>query len=196
MADPVIVLDKSRTYSENRGEMTPEDPLYRVRWWQGGTMVFQGKRQSVTLPFDADGNLVPDDGPQAPFKGKDNEGKDVIYQPLYSPLMKAYLEAKRKRVAQVTAPATVSEPVLDDGESDEDVLGGGSAEDEVNLQAWLRGQIEYPPHLLRSACRKRYGRAQQKISDLVVDLVLDEKLIPEEELAPKLKSYLPTAAAA
>lgn len=198
MADPVIVLDKSKYFSENRGDMTPEDPLYRVRWWQGGTMVYQGKRVSVTLPFDAAGNLVPDDGPQTAFKGKDTEGKDVTYQPLYSPLMKAYLDAKKKKVAQVTAAVAASEPVIDEGENegDVDVLGAGSAEDEVNLQAWLRGQIEYPPHLVRSAYRNRYNRAQTKISDLVVDLVLDEKLIPEDELAPKFKGYLPQAAAA
>jgi hypothetical protein len=35
MADPVIRLDKTKAYSTNHGDMTPDDPMYRVAYWQG-----------------------------------------------------------------------------------------------------------------------------------------------------------------
>src|SRR2546429_444017 len=68
MAEPVIRLDQSRAYSENRGEMRPDDPHYRVAFFQGEPLkvIRNGKPATiaVTLPFDAQGDLVPDDGKQ------------------------------------------------------------------------------------------------------------------------------------
>lgn len=191
MGEPVIRLDKSKGFSTNHGDMLPEDPCYRVRYWQGGTLVYQGKKQTVLLPFDIDGELIPpSDGIQEPTKGKDTEGKDVVYKPLYSPQMKMYLEAKKKRVAQM-APVQASEPTIDDGSnSDEDILGATSETDEVNLQAYLRGEVEYPPHAVRKAAQVRYGVSKAKIGELVVELVLDHKLVPEAQLAPKFKALI------
>lgn len=188
MAEPVIRLDRSKPFSENRGEMTPDDPLYRVRFWQGGTLVHNGKRHIVLLPFDANDELVPDDN-KPTFRGKDVEGNEVTYQPLYSPLMREYLAAKKKRMTQIVAPNP--EPAIEDeGETETDVLGPNTANDEINLVAWLRGEAEYHAFKVRNAVRERYGRAHQKESDVVVDLVFDEKLVPEDQVCPRLRAYL------
>ncbi len=57
----------------------------------------------------------------------------------------------------------------------------------VDLAAWLRGEVSYQPWLLRKAATKYYGL--QYVSaptepDLVVGLVREEKVVPEHELSP------------
>lgn len=191
MGEPVIRLDKSKGFSTNHGDMLPDDPLYRVRFWQGGTLVYQGKKHTVLLPFDIEGELVPpEEGFQEPTKGKDAEGKDVTYKPLYTPLMKMYLEARKRRAAQVASVPSNEPQLEDDGDGDEDMLGGAGATDEVNLQAWLRGEVEYQPHAVRKAAQERYAVSKTRIADLVVELVLDHKLVPESQLGQKWKAVI------
>lgn len=191
MGEPVIRLDKSKPFSTNHGDMMPEDPQYRVRFWQGGTLTHGGKKHVVQLPFDIDGELIPpEEGYQEKTKGKDTEDKDVIYQPLYTVHMKMYLEARKKRAAAL-APAASSEPTIDDaGDGEGDVLGTDSANDEVNLQAYLRGEAQYQPHAVRKAAQTRYGVNHARIGDLVIELVLDHKLVPEDQLSPAFKALL------
>ena len=191
MGEPVIRLDKSKTYGTNHGDMLPEDPMYRVRFWQGGTLVHKGKKHTVLLPFDIEGELVPpEEGYQEPTKGRDSEGKDVVYKPLYTELMKLYRDAKLKRMVAL-APVAASEPTIEDeGGSDEDVLGSTSATDEVNLQAYLRGETQYQPHAVRKAAQARYGVNHARIADLVIELVLDHKLVPESQLSPAFKALI------
>jgi hypothetical protein len=189
MTDPVLRLDRSKTFSENRGEMVPEDPLYLVRFWQGGTLIDSGRKYTVLLPFDANGNLVADDNRRDPFRGKDAEGKDVTYKPLWNELMRKYHAAKIKRMAQTMVPS--GEPSLPDDEgADEDPLGSTSAADDVNLVAWLRGEVEYPAYVVRNATRTRTGQVHDRIPDLVVALVYDEKLVSEDQIAPRFKAML------
>lgn len=191
MPDPVIRLDRSKTFSTNHGDMLPEDPHYRVRFWQGGTLVYQGKKHSVLLPFDAEGSLVPDDGKTQPWKSKDADNKEVTYHPLYDVFKREYLKARLARAAQAAA-APRNEPHLEDeGEGDDETASAPSHED-VDLTAWLRGQAEYAPYLIRAAVRERTGHPQGRISDIVVELVYEEKLIPEEEVCPALKVHLDT----
>src|SRR4051812_39126812 len=35
MSEPILRLDRSKPFSECRGERTPNDPHYRVAYWQG-----------------------------------------------------------------------------------------------------------------------------------------------------------------
>lgn len=177
---PVIRLDRSRTFSECRGERTPEDPQYKVHFWQGGKL----GPDTVLLPFDAQGLLIPDDGKTAPWMGLNNEGKPVQYHPLYDAKMRKFLELKSKKMA-TAATATAEEPEL---EISEDVAKEGA---DVNFESWLRGEVRYQAHQLRAAAKSRYSKNYPKISELVTDLVLDEKLVPEDQVCEDLRKHLP-----
>lgn len=176
-----LKLDKSRPYSECHGERAPDDPHYRVRFWQGQRV----KGDMVMLPFDARGELVPDDGKKETWQGL-VDGKPVTHYPLYNDAMRAMLEKKTK-----SAAAAVQEPEAED-EPEED---RADASDDVNFESWLRGEARYEPHLIRAAAKKRYSKNYQKLSELVVDLVLDEKLVPEDEVCPALAGHLKPKAA-
>lgn len=176
--DVVIRLDKSRTFSECRGERQPDDPLYRVHFWQGQTI----NKAMVLLPFDAAGELIPDDGKTLPYHGI-VDGKPVMHHPLYNQAMRELLELKRRRHKAVEA---APEPGEGAGAGKD-----GDLTDEVNLEAWLRGQTRYNWLILQAAAKKRTHCFFANKTALVVGLVLDEKMIPESELAPDLAALLP-----
>ena len=54
MPEPVIQLDRSKPFSECRGERTPDDPHYRVHFFQ----VYKVGRDQIQLPFDGNGELI------------------------------------------------------------------------------------------------------------------------------------------
>lgn len=179
-----ITLDRSRPHSECRGERTPEDPHYHVAWFQGGLL----RKKMVLLPFDSQGNLVPDDKKEGSWKGLNVEEKPVTYYPLWTQDMRDYLAMKEKR-----AEAVAARP---EEEDDVETLSTEELSDEVNFGAWLRGQAKYEWPLLQAAAKKRYGRTFSSKKQLVEDLVIDEKVVPEAEVAADLKKYLPDGAGA
>lgn len=190
MTMTTIRLDRSKRFSECRGERTPDDPHYRVHYWQGGKV----GNKIVLLPFDAQGELVPPDKARmTSYEGLDVEGKTVMHQPLYNKDMLDMLERKTARlqgpVVDQSADAAVASESGDDDEED------GDTADEVNLVSWLRGEAQYQPHALRAAAKKRYSKNYADIRELVVDLVLDERLVPEDQLSSSLQKYLPAKAA-
>ena len=202
MSEPTLRLDRSKTFSECHGDRTEDDPHYRVVHWQGGKL----GGHIVLLPFDAHDDLVPDDGKTEPYKGKgiDKSGNliEVTYQPLYSPLMRKYLAAKLARLAAQAAQRAVPADELgliedeDDGSFADDLgqkPGGG-----VDLVAWLKGQQNYRPQQIRAAVQAKYHRnvSPLSINQIMVELVLDEKLVDENELAPHFFKVLPKAEAA
>lgn len=188
MTEVQIRLDRSRPFSTCHGERTPDDPLYRVHFWQGGLM--GGHR--VLLPFDAHGNLVPDDGQTGLKAGLDNEGKKVDFHPLFTQRMKDYLAAKLRKAQPAATSEAAPTVIKEDGERDEEDDLSVAPDDDVNLEAWLRGTAEYPPHKLRDAYARRYHKRTEKIRDIFIDLLLDEKLIPEDQVSPALaKRFMP-----
>ena len=196
MAEPKVRLDRSpgRPYSTCHGERTPDDPHYRVHFWQGGKF---GK-DMVLLPFDSNGDLVPDDGKTASYQGLgiDQKGNTVSvdYKPLYDELMRKYLKAKLERLARVAEGAASQEPMIED-EHDDDPLGG-SPEDDVDFKAWLLGEVRYPPTLVRIAMKKKHHLVQNDIGEIVRELVFEHKLVPAEQVCADLGRFLKTAAAA
>lgn len=183
---PILRLDTSRPFSECRGERTPNDPHYRVHFWQGskvGTKI-------VLLPFDAEGKLVPDDGKTAPYTGTNVEGKPVEHMPLYNADMRTLLDTKMKRLKSAVAEPAPVEDEITDLES-----AAKTAADDVNFASWLRGEVKYQVHVLFAAAKTRYHKNYSKISELVTDLVLDEKVVPEDDVSVELKKHLPKQAA-
>jgi hypothetical protein len=175
-----IVLDNSRPFSECRGDRQPDDPHYRVFYMQGEKV---GKA-IVLLPFDSEGNLVPDDGKTEPWAGRDAEGKPLTHHPLYTPAMRELLAKKQRRLASL---ATKADEAEETGEQ-EDVV---TVSEDVNLLLYLQGKARYEWSIVQAAARQRYSRVFTSKKQLVEDLVLDEKLIPEDQLAPDLAKFLP-----
>lgn len=176
---PVVRLDKTRPYGTCHGDRVPEDPMYRVAYWQGGKI---GK-DVITLPFDSEGELIEDDQKDAPWKSTDSEGKPVTYYPLWNDKMRKFLALKIKKLAEKQA---------DEEEITEDE---GDPTAAVDLKAWLRGDVKYDWPILVAAGKKKHGINFNSKSQMVTDLVIDLELVKEEELAPHHRKLLPAQAA-
>ncbi|MGP0093114.1 MAG: hypothetical protein ACLPKB_24715 [Xanthobacteraceae bacterium] len=170
-------LDRSKYFSTVHGDRTPEDPHFRVAFLQDG------------LPFDCNGELVPDDGRTEPWEGN-GDGRRIWFTPLYDAPMRERLAKKKERLARRPAkPGAPQEPEQEADQADA-VSKADAGADEVDLVAWLKGQRNYDTYLLFAAARKRFSIAYSKLGQLVEDLVLDHKLIDERELAPRLARLL------
>lgn len=193
---PVIRLDTSKPYSECRGERTPDDPHYRVHSWQGQKI----GNKHVLLPFDSQGLLVPPDPDRMePYTGLTVEGKQVTHQPLYNKDMLALLDRKMSKLSGASKPQAADVAAIEPDEGEDDAGGeGGNADpaDEVNFVSWLRGEAQYEPLLLRAAAKKRYSKNFTSTREMVNDLVLDERVVPEDQVCAVLKQYLPAKVAA
>lgn len=172
---PVVRLDKTRPYGTCHGDRVPEDPLYRVCFWQGGKI---GK-DTIILPFDADGELVEDDKRDAPWKGTNSDEKPCTYYPLWTDKMRKFLALKVKKLAERQA----------DEEEITEEEGDPSAA--VDLAAWLRGQANYNWPLLVEACKKKHGINFNSKAQMVTDLVIDLSLVKEDELTLAFRKMLP-----
>lgn len=193
MADaPTLYLDPSKTFSEVRGERTPADPQYRVCFWQG----FKVGKKIVQLPFDSNRMLVHDDGKTEPWQGVDSEAKPCTFHPLYNAEMRDLVKRKIERLTP--APGAPAAAPIEDDDNGDDLGAMGSKDDtgdDVNFVSWLRGEVNYQPHELRSAAKTRFHVNFSDIPSLVTGLVLDEKLIPEAQVCARLARLLPGAAA-
>lgn len=187
MPTPAIRLDKSKPFSECRGDRTPEDPHYRVAFWQGQRV----NNAIILLPFDSQGELVPDDGKNEPWDGLDSEQKKCRYYPLYTKAMRDLVERKQKRAADLNAKA---EPEASQTSNDDDD-GNEAATEEVNFVSYLRGEARYEWPLLQAAAKKRFSRFFTSKKQLVEDLVLDEKIVPVDQLCADFAKLLPAMAA-
>jgi hypothetical protein len=182
MAEMVIRMDKTRVFSEVHGDRQPGDPHYHVHYFQD------------TLPFDGAGILVPDDGKNAPWlvSLESDDGKiiNVKHHPLYTDKMRELVQKRMDRLnkVKVGVASVVAEEEVEEVEAKSDA-------DEVNFEAWLRGEVDYETFILFPAWAKRSGKKHTKLRDLVDDLVLDEKIVQEEDVSPRLRGLLSTAAA-
>lgn len=179
MADTILCLDRSKPFSTCHGERIPEDPHYRVHYFQ----TYKLGKEQVTLPFDVSGELIEDEK-TAPYAAT-VEGKSVIFQPLYTAKMRELVEKLRAKNKQ-------AEPAEDESEDDPVVAGATvSDDDSVNLAAWLKGTAKYNNALIKNAVKARYSLNLQSTREIVIALVLDEKLVAEDQVAPNLKVHLP-----
>ena len=172
-----IVLDTSKPHAENRGDCLPDDPHYRVKFWQGQLV---GK-DMVLLPFDANGELVPDDGKVGPWNALNADGKPCTHFPLWNKAMRDLVERKRKRQEKVLATPDADE---EENETTEQLS------DEVNFVLWLKGQAQYEWPILQAAGKKRYSIMWMSKRQMVDDLVLDHAVVPEDQVCAALKKHL------
>ncbi len=169
----MIVMDASRPYSEVRGERMQDDPLYGVCFRQDG------------LPFDAQGNLVPDDGAKDVRLGE-VDGQKVKYFPLYTDEMRARVDRKKEILERGNAKMAALEEEQEKASPEQ-----REAANEINLAAWLRGVAKYEPHEVFAAVKNRYGvNARKKVDVLDALLALKPPLVNPEEWAEEHKRVL------
>jgi hypothetical protein len=91
------------------------------------------------------------------------------------------------------APAADNRGEIQDDAQRDDADDGG-----VNFESWLRGEVKYPVYALRAAAQKRFSRTYPMNdfkSALIEDLVLEEKLVPEDQVCAEQARFLPKTAA-
>lgn len=165
---PLVRLDRTKPYGTIHGDRTPEDPHYRCHYWQRG------------LPFDAQGILVPDDGKTQPWTAMGSDGKPIVHQPLYNKDMRAEVERRIARMLRSQKDADAERTTQVPAEEPID-----PAED-VNLESYLRGEVDYPFFQLKKACEARFHKKYNRLRTIIEDLVYEEKVIPESQVAPEI----------
>jgi hypothetical protein len=161
---PKLRMDRSRPYGSVHGERAPGDAHQNVHFYQDN------------LPFDAQGFLVYD----------------------------AITDENAKKLADRKLKKLVVKPADEDGDDGADEADASSSSSDaapaasgtsgdVNLDAWLRGEANYQWAKITKTVRERYHQNISKQADMVAFLVLDEKIIPENEVAPDLLALLPKA---
>lgn len=80
-----------------------------------------------------------------------------------------------------TDPPSVPTPVAPDLEPQK-LPDGEPGKEEIDLAAWLRGEIELHHQTVKATVKGRYDRAFRKIDELVAFLVDEQDMIPREQL--------------
>lgn len=96
--------------------------------------------------------------------------------------------ARQMKAARNEAPSPDDEAGSDDPDTTKTASDGGGTE--VNLESWLRGEAKYQWFAITKTVRERYHQNLTKLVDVLEFLVFDEKVIPEDALAPELKLQL------
>lgn len=155
-------MDRSRDHATVHGERPADDPHVNVHFMQDG------------MPFDARGYL--------------------IYDLITEEKIKAIADRKLKKLK--ASPSTADE---DTGAPDDKTPDDKPADDEpspsadtadVNLEAWLRGEVSYPWFMVKKAVRDAHSTNIAKTADMVEFLVHDLKIIPREQVSPELRQLL------
>lgn len=168
----LICLDRSKLFSTVHGDRHPTDPHYRAVTCQGG------------LYFDANDKLIPDDGRREPFPGVTTDGKQTLYCPLYNDDMRKLVARRLERL--VRHGSFAAEPDEKPADPDESLPDT----DLVNLTMWLKGEVEYPDHLIIRAVRERHFTNVKNLGEAIDFLcfvnkppLLHPRLLPPKRMA-------------
>ncbi|HLN10742.1 MAG TPA: hypothetical protein VK281_17525 [Xanthobacteraceae bacterium] len=99
---------------------------------------------------------------------------------------RAKAENKARRRAKAAPGDDAAEPVKAASRGAPDPQADDTPGD-VNLDAWLRGEQKYLFDAVRTAIRSRYNRDVGAIADAVEFLVLEESLVPIDQVTPPLR---------
>jgi hypothetical protein len=160
-------MDRSKDFSTIHGERTPDDRHARVHFYQDG------------LPFDAQGFYLDgflDDS-------SDPDGK-----------IRALAERRLRKLEGQALPADADAEALDEELAKAGAKGGAGQGDDVNLEAWARGEAQYIFGEVRAAIKKRFGQVVKDQKGAIELLALDEKVVPEDQLALPFKQLIGVAA--
>jgi|SRR5579859_128463 len=129
------------------------------------------KFQQDGIHFDAQGLHID------ALIGDDDEGKKV----------RSLLEKRLKRQVKAMPKKDGADGEADGGPDDD----SGPADGDVNLEAWLRGEASYDWFVITKTMRERFKVNLTKQLDVVEFLVSDQKILPVDQLDPKLAALLP-----
>lgn len=169
-----VRLDRSRVFSTVHGERAPDDRHAAVQFYQEG------------LPYDAEGFLIFDHADFEPGKSDEEVSKAVRAK-------RALALKKSEKAAKTYKPPTNIETdgvEADEEDVDETDDDAGPSIDDVNLTEWLMGK-EYVWHLVTQAIAGRYKKRVSNQADAVEFLVLEQRIVPRDQVCPKLKKLLP-----
>lgn len=173
---PLLQLDRSRPFFQVFGEREPTDPHAGAAYTQDG------------LHFDAQGVFMQSilDDPKATSPKRREELMKVV---------------ERRTKTAKKLPKSASEAPLDPSRfgskhTEEPTNAPPAVDSTVDLGMWLRGQAQYQWHQVSAQILARYGQRVQNKRDAVSLLVLDESVVPEDELAPDIAAALPPKQAA
>lgn len=174
MAAPTVKvrMDRSKYFSTVHGEREPGDPHALVHFYQDG------------LPFDSQGFLLPEHPDSVKLQA-------VVDRKLKKA---AKLAGGNRDVPDVTDPAytagAAAQPVPPPDEDEDD--DAEPTVDDINIEAWLRGEANYEWFAVTSAIHKRYAKRVSKQVDAVDFLVNnpDTKVVAYTELRPAFKKLL------
>lgn len=164
---PKLRMDRSKPFSTVHGERMPGDLHQNTHFFQD------------SMPFDAGGLL--------------------IYDAIEDPKIKAIADRKLKKLpaAKTGESRSADGDSAGDDDLDPDNDAGGDSKppastspDDVNLEAWLRGEATYPWFSITKAVRERHSSNISKQSEMVEFLVRDLKIIPEDQVAADLRDLL------
>lgn len=168
-AKPEIKLDRSKRFSTVHGDRTPNDPHYAVHFWQAG------------LPFDVNGNLVPDDsGKELVTDDTFDDGRVIRYKHLWNDAMRTLRDRRTARIGKLQADAEEAAEL----QEREDLTS------DVNLEAWAKGEVQYLSAVLFNAAKARFGKHYTTQAQLLHDLIYEEELIREEEVPDNMRAML------
>jgi hypothetical protein len=160
-----LQMDRSRPKSSIHGERAPDDPHVNVHFVQDG------------LPFDAQGFLV-----------------DSFFNDRNDPTGKLRALAERRLKKQVGSQAVPAD--AEDGgggiDNDDDGVAGKSDNNDINLEAWLRGTANYQFFTVKKVVRERYHQNLSSAAAIIEHLVLEKKIISVGELSESNRAQLAT----
>lgn len=160
-------MDRSKDFSTIHGERAPSDPHARVHFYQDG------------LPFDSQGFYL------AGFLDDSNDPDGRL---------RALVERRLRKLEGQALPADADADALDDQLTKSGAKGGAGQGDDVNLEAWARGEAQYIFGEVRAAIKKRFGQVVKDQRGAIELLALDEKVVPEDQIALPFKQLLGIAA--
>lgn len=169
-ATPRLRMDRARYYSTVHGERVPDDRHAGVHFYQDG------------LPFDAQGFFVPDI-----LDDKNDPGGKA----------RALYERRLKKLAGKGAAPADADAGADDGSDPADAAADADDpatvlkdDDDINLEAWLRGEAQYQFFVVKAAVRKRFHQNLSDQRSIVQHLVEEEKVIPIGQLSAHNRKLL------
>jgi hypothetical protein len=163
MSESKVRMDRGKVFATVHGERAPGDRHAAVHYFQDG------------LPFDVGGYLIPD---HPDLMGDDPKAKKLREL--------AERKIKRAEKAAKEKPAAKSD---DDADGEDAEAESDDRDEEVNLEAWARGEKDYQWLDITQTIARRYNK-RVKDKEAALDLLIEEKVVTVDDLPPHFRKLI------